>query len=550
MDNYEAYMNIRREDIQFYIHKSINNTHFDIARVLSIMFRGQFLCCSIKNNAWYEFKNHLWCEMDAGIQLRMKISNDLVDEYIKLMYKYTSQIAAGINEENSITEEEKEEMVEMCKMLHKITNNLKTSNFKDKIMIECKELFYEHKFLNKLDSNPYLIGFENGVYDLKNYEFRDGRPEDYLSMTTGNDYLEFEPDDPRIESVNTFMGQLFPKKEVRDYMWCVLASCIQGINVEEKFRFLTGTGANGKSCLNELFNLAFGEYCIKFPITLLTQKRAKSNVASPEVIIGKGKRYGYFEEPDEDEKINVGLMKEYSGNDKVKGRGLYQSPIEFKPQWKLFVYCNSLPTMPPHDGGTWRRAEAIEFGSKFVDKPRLSNEYPIDSHLKEKLPEWKEAFMFLLIQHYKRYRKYGIKVPDQVVAFTKEYQNENDLYLDFVKNYLVKTDDPEGDTISIKELYEHFKYWYSQSFSNKAPSRSMVKKYLTKSLGGSCISKDTLKGFRISTASQSSDDPANADDFETRDIGKMLFSKNNTSTSSSSSSSTGLGQISVIKKCL
>ena len=60
--------------------------------------------------------------------------------------------------------------------------------------------------------------------------------------------------------------------------------------------------SNGKSKIEELFVNAFGEYTIKFPITLLTGKRAQSNSATPEIAQSKGKRFGYFEEPSQNEK--------------------------------------------------------------------------------------------------------------------------------------------------------------------------------------------------------------------------------------------------------
>ena len=42
---------------------------------------------------------------------------------------------------------------------NEITKLLKTTNFKDKVMKECTELFHDKEFMTKLDENHYLIGY-------------------------------------------------------------------------------------------------------------------------------------------------------------------------------------------------------------------------------------------------------------------------------------------------------------------------------------------------------------------------------------------------------
>jgi len=111
----------------------------------------------------------------------------------------------------------------------------------------------------------------------------------------------------------------------------LFSSFLQGTNPEELFHIFTGVGGNGKSKLIELFEMAMGEYTFKFPITLLTQKRASSGAANPEIARTKGRRFGIFQEPDEGERINVGLMKELTGGDSILCRALYAEPFEFKP---------------------------------------------------------------------------------------------------------------------------------------------------------------------------------------------------------------------------
>ena len=64
-------------------------------------------------------------------------------------------------------------------------------------MKECAEHFYDgpRQFNEKLHSNPNLLGFTNGVYDLDSGEFRDGQPEDCISNSTRIEYREFDLED-------------------------------------------------------------------------------------------------------------------------------------------------------------------------------------------------------------------------------------------------------------------------------------------------------------------------------------------------------------------
>ena len=46
----------------------------------------------------------------------------------------------------------------------KIMNNLKQSPFKNNVMREAMEVFYDSEFGSKLNANPWLIGFKNGIF--------------------------------------------------------------------------------------------------------------------------------------------------------------------------------------------------------------------------------------------------------------------------------------------------------------------------------------------------------------------------------------------------
>ena len=242
-----------------------------------------------------------------------------------------------------------------------------------------------------------------------------------------------------------------------------------GFELDGNHRYLMGDfvvthNSNGKSKMIDLFEQSFGDYCCKFPVTLLTQKRAASNAANSELARAKGKRFAVLQEPSEDEKLNVGLMKELSGGDKIMARALFKEAFEFKPQFKMVLTCNHLPNVPSDDGGTWRRIRLVEFTSKFVQDPdpEKPNEFPMDTDLSSKFPDWKEHFMSLLIEYYKKYTETGIREPEEVLKCTREYQKNNDFYLEFKDD---KIEDNEMAFLSVNDAFSTFKYWQKENGS-------------------------------------------------------------------------------------
>lgn len=491
-DNFEKFMEIKRVDVQKRLEDTIRTTtpnNWDIAKVLYEMYQNQFV---YSKKCWFEFKNHRWISEEDGLCLRQKISVELVQEYLRLNSQY-NELAADAGDDGD--DSKKEEYLNQTKKIIKIINNIKMTGFKDNVMKECRELFQDNKFCDKLDAKEYLIGFENGVYDLRQMEFRDGRPEDYITLSTGNSYIEYYDDDGDSDEIEDFMAKIITDDEVRLYLLTLLSSFLQGVNAEEKFRIWTGTGSNGKSKLLELFISSFGEYCIKFPITLLTGKRAQSNACTPEIVQAVGKRFGYFDEPNENERINVGLMKEYTGGDKIKARGLHKDPIEFKPQFKLVLLCNELPKVPPNDEGTWRRLEVVEFKSKFVDNPKEPHEFERDNYLSEKIKRWKDVFLSWLIDKYYRiYKEKGIIVPTEILKYTMEYKKDSDKYIEFLDDVLVKTD--PSSSILLDDLYEDFKSWITDNYTDTKPdSKKTFRQFIKKKFKRNEINGSEVKGF-------------------------------------------------------
>jgi P4 family phage/plasmid primase-like protien len=474
-DNVEKYNEIMRSSLYSLMLTSTNDTDYDIAMVIYNKFKQDFVCASIRNRVWYEFKNHRWVKCEDGYVLKMKMSTEVSRDYLKLASEFAAKAAA------TEQQEEQEQFTKKNQLLSKIANKLKRTDFKDKMLKECASLFFNEKFEDELlDANPNLIGFENGVYDLSNLEFREGHPEDYISFSTKIDFIEYDPQDQYIERIMEFMSKVLPNKAVREYMLTLMSSMLDGNNKEEKFYIWTGHGSNGKSKCIELLEKVLGDYACTFNITLLTSKRVGSSQTNSELVRAKGRRFAVLQEPEEGEKINAGFMKELSGNDKIIARGLYKESIEFKPMFKMVLTCNHLPSVPPEDGGTWRRIRLVEFDSHFCENPNPANkkEFHIDRELAFKFDDWRETFMSLLIHYFKMYKDHGIYEPTEVLQCTKNYQRSNDVLGEFMDTFIIKD---ENKVLILEDMYSEYKEWHkTEAIGSKLLRKKGLKEYFDK----------------------------------------------------------------------
>jgi P4 family phage/plasmid primase-like protien len=479
-DNKEQYLKILKNDLRGqlekvgYLGKAVKP--YDIAEIMYKIYEHYHICVDITHDRWYFYceLEHRWSLDMKGCKLRENISTEVYTKFRELADYYSAQSL-----------ESGDESFRKSESIRQVMGRLKDTGFKENIMKEAKMEFFNKKksdFLNCLDTNNDLIGFKNGVYDLKNSLFRNGRPEDYISMTTGIDYIPYDKDNEKIKEIMDFYSTVFVKETVREYIFKTTASFLGGSTKEEHFYIYSGSGGNGKSKHIELIESALGEYACKLPITLLTMKRAASNAANPELARTKGKRFATLQEPDTRSRINVGLMKELSGGDKIQARALYSEPIEFKPKYKLALICNDKPEMPSHDDGTWRRVRNIEFISKFVHSPSPEriNEFKMDQDLTDKITTWAEPFMSILIHYYSIYRKYGVKnVPDEIIEYTGDYRTVNNHFQEFIDDCIDFTNDTSSPTYSLDKMHTIYKDWYKSIYNdNKEKKRKDLKNYL------------------------------------------------------------------------
>ena len=482
-DSPQEYDEYKKMTAKRFMENSLNlsGSHYDIAKILYEEYKDEYVCSNLKERLgeWYRFNGLKWEREEQGISLMLKLSTEIFDLYENLLKK--EKVSEDQDDDNP-------HKVSKLKQIRKIMLDLKKNGFKESVLKECKALFYNKNFIEKLDTNKHLIGFKNGVYDLKNHKFRNGIPEDYISRSLGIDYKEFDPDGDEVRMVYDYLEKVFPNSNIRKFFLDIYCDIFVGGNPRKHIIFWTGCGDNAKSVTQTIFEKIMGEYATKLETQNVTGKKPGAGSANADIARLEGKRLCSIEEPDKKEQFNIGILKHLSGNDTCYARDLYEKgkdTREFLPLFKLVIICNDLPPMSHDDQAIWNRVRVIDFEAKFCDpdKGEVAPEsyeeqlqlkrFPMDkSFVDEKLPKILEPFAWVLLNHRKNL---GCVIePIEVKISTEQFRKSNDTYRQFAEECVITS--PNG-SVNISELYTRFKTWFKESYPGHAlPIKEEVKK--------------------------------------------------------------------------
>jgi P4 family phage/plasmid primase-like protien len=467
----------------------------DIARYLFKLHHEQLICHDPKKGQWFFFPNDtknnilIW-KKDPEIQIRKYI-----DEFSDMIKNKRNEILNDmINDKSDFN---KKEYFKKLKLYGDLLNKINSSNQQRGIIEYSRNYFYNEEILNELNEKTKCIVFNNGLYDFNNFDpeasiekntkncFRDIIPDDYVTYSTKYSYVDFSDDNEICEfneqykfysrqlkdMIDRYMKQLFPNEKDRLYVWKLCASFLDGENKRESFYIWTGKGANGKSLFNNLLKKVFGDYYSTAASSLITEKRANANNATPALADKKGKRILVMNEPEKSDKIQAGVMKELTGNDEINARKLYKETFRFKPQFKCILICNEIPEATGEDNGTWRRIKVIKFNSCFKDnvtkedRKKNQNIYAIDDKIQYYINSglWSQCFMWMLINiYYPLYLTEGLEDTTQMKENLKEYKHSNDYIGDFIDSMFIQHEKYDFDKypkITLKIFISHLKYY-------------------------------------------------------------------------------------------
>jgi len=453
------------------------------------IYYGEFKDGKIVNGRWYDETNE---------KRRHKL------------YRYISEnlyeaIATQIREQITLKKEDKAELLRILR-----DHTSRKTYIADIIThIISKAKVADTDF----NSNPFLLGFTNGVYDLRTAEFRNYNYDDYITLTTRYDYQPVNYEDEETIKMATILAEIIqtiqPDEEHRNLLLVSLASGLDGRAYQKIFMY-NGQGGNGKGLLGSLMDIILGDYYHQ-PGNGILKDIEKANTPSPDMINLKNKRYINFKEVSG--KIKAAMLRNLTGGGKFSGRYLNQNPEQFYMSGTFVMEFNTDPEL---DGqpqrADYRRMVNLFFPTNFTDdEMKIGKTYGNITFQKantyyetnEFLEKSKYLFLDLLLNVYKENRDTEsdkgliITIPKSIRDRTEKFLENQNVFHKLFNRYWIMSSSTEKVQVkvvwdSIKESGDYKELSYEQK---KTYGRDAFYKYIE---GIFTISGNTKTGKIIS----------------------------------------------------
>jgi len=429
-------------DINFLIARDAeeNNESGD-AGLFASLFSGQ-VCFDSSLKEWYLWTGDNWKLDKIGIVYSLTQKN-LANFYIDAM-----KTEEANNDKTIYTKFAKRAFA--LKSRKRADNVLKIASMEPGLALTGEEW----------DADPWLLGVENGVVDLRTGEHRPGRPTDYIRSYTPHYWKGLDAPAPRWER---FLLEVFNNDQsMVDFIQRLLGYGITGSTDEHVLPILYGPeGRNGKSTLLETLGSVLGQdLATSSQADAIMDTNTRGDGPRPFVYALQGKRLVWTSESNEGRRFNGGLIKQLTGGDRLKVRTLHSKPIEFLPSHLLLLITNHKPRASADDNALWDRLILIPFMMRFVDNPQKKNERKAEKNLKEKLEKEAPGILSWLVRGCLEWQKLGLRPPENVLAATSEYRTEEDTLGEFISECCELG---EGLTVRGSKLYEAYKSWTNES---------------------------------------------------------------------------------------
>jgi len=270
-----------------------------------------------------------------------------------------------------------------------------------------------------LDADPYLLNVANGTLDLRTMELRPHNPADRITKVTR---AAWDSDTPTA-TWGTFLTQVLPDTEVREFLQRVAGVGLLGIVVEHVLPILTGVGSNGKGTFYKAVNYALGDYASTVEPDLFLHRQGAHPTGEMDLL---GIRWCVVSETEKDRRLAEATMKRLTGGDTIRARRMKKDFVEFTPSHTAVMITNHLPKVSGDDPAIWRRLRVVPFD--VVIPPAQ-----VDKHMDERLQADADAVLAWAVAGYADYAgREELAEPPSVLTATDKYHKSSDAVARFL----------------------------------------------------------------------------------------------------------------------
>jgi putative DNA primase/helicase len=297
-----------------------------------------------------------------------------------------------------------------------------------------------------LDADPWLLGVQNVVINLKTGQFRSACREDLITKRVNVEFDQQAGCPEWLKFLDTITGS---DRDLQSYIQRMVGYTLTGCVREEVMFVLYGTGCNGKSTFRETLHALLGDYALAADAALLTERK-KPGGATEEIARLKGRRFVAVNETAENDKLNEARVKFITSQDMITARNLYGHLFDFFPTHKSFLTTNHKPIVQGTDDGIWRRLHLIPF-TVTIDKSKLEKDF----RERRLMPELSGILNWALAG-LAAYHEQGLNPPKAVLASTNEYREDMDLIGQWIAECC---EQGTGAKVQFRFAYNDYKLW-------------------------------------------------------------------------------------------
>lgn len=314
--------------------------------------------------------------------------------------------------------------------LSKLNKNHESSDYFITDEKTCRELYFTKS--TNIPFNPYVENLEH---------FQDS-----LLLVLDTFEFPFSPDETHYDRYDD-QRELFK----------LLACCLVGENLNNKFVICYGNGANGKSVILNAVMETLGDFATVADANQFVKSNSRfesRKSADPGLAELEGMRFVLATDGfDQTKKLSAEIIKLYTSQELIVARKLHENNRKFKPTWTVFTMWNDFPSIAGNESQAMRRRLATFGFSKTVPE-RLQ-----DKKLLQKLTsdESKQVILCLLLKFLRLYFIEGLKETESMKSMRIEMLEQDNILKIFIEKFY---DFDQTNMISLKDFIDKFRDEY------------------------------------------------------------------------------------------